>query len=46
MLQFALVKNEILGDGNLPITELITITIATTTYPEKNLEFPKWGDFF
>ena len=29
---------------NPSITELITITIATTTYPKKIEEFPKWRD--
>ena len=32
---------------NPPITELITITIETTTYLEKKTsEFPKWRNFF
>ena len=28
-----------------PIIELITITIATTTYPKKKRQFPKWRNF-
>ena len=30
---------------NPPITELIIITIAETTYPEETREFPKWRNF-
>ena len=30
---------------NPPITELITITIATITYPKKNGDLPKWRNF-
>lgn len=31
---------------NPPITELVTITIATTTYSKKTEEFPKWRIFY
>ena len=46
LVRVSCVSDNLIGQLKLPITELIKITIATITYPEKkNREISKLGEF-